>query len=271
MTKFGRLLDCNEMTLRDGLDVTATMKNPVAAAGVADPKSRVDNGRLAGLAALSLTLVLLTLPLYAKIIFEDIGQAPMTPSLWNFVYLSSLCNATVTIVAFLITGKMGYKITRISLVTLLVHGFLASYILSFRTYYSNKIFFTALAISLIIGVGTVVIKHRSHRLKIAVIGAGEEAIDDAGSDVVTIKSPEAELSRFDVILIPNLDIAEGWAGRLSQAMLAGRRVRLISEYREELLGNTSVDHFHIEHLPEGGITSYLFGKRVLDIVLVLMI
>jgi lipopolysaccharide/colanic/teichoic acid biosynthesis glycosyltransferase len=50
-------------------------------------------------------------------------------------------------------------------------------------------------------------------------------------------------------------------------MLAGKPVRHAAEYLEEARGVVSIEHFDVEHLPDGGLSSYRPGKRALDLIL----
>ena len=53
-------------------------------------------------------------------------------------------------------------------------------------------------------------------------------------------------------------------------MMAGKPVRHVAEYLEEEQGVVSIEHFHLDHLPIGGLTSYRIRKRVLDIGLTVL-
>lgn len=203
--------------------------------------------------------------------FADLFYLPITTR--HHIFINVFCNELVFVAAYFLNGRLSSKLTRIFLLCCVFHGVFAIITLGFRTYYSIPIFFSSVLVSLWVGMGIVVVKHRSQKTLIAVIDSkyGSRAKLQLTGNATVVSEPSSDLTRYNLILLTRWeDVTDEWAPQLSKAMLAGRRVRFISEFREELNGETSVDDFHIDHLPEGRITSYTSSKRLLDVVLVLM-
>ncbi|WP_332658244.1 sugar transferase [Brevundimonas sp.] len=182
-------------------------------------------------------------------------------------------NALVMLSALISRGdRLDRKLAGVLSNTLVVHGALAFFILIARQPYSNLILPLAVIVSVFGGVLIMYVQHRSVRPRIAVLGERDPAIETAlMEDHDYVNDPRADLRAYDILLTMSIvNLSPEWAGALSRAMLGGKRVRHLAEFSEERRGIVAIDHFDLEHLPPGGLTSYRTRKRLLDIGLILV-
>lgn len=212
-------------------------------------------------------------PLYAAApIRAPIDTMLRTPQL-EHILLNCAANALVMLGALIGRGdRLDRKLASVLSDALVVHGSLAFLILLARQPYSNVIMPLAVIVSIFGGVLIMYVQHRAVRPRIAVLGVRDGTVDRSViGDYDQVDDPRADLRVYDILLTASvIDLSPEWSGAVSRAMLAGKRIRHLAEFSEERQGLVAIDHFDLEHLPEGGLTSYRKRKRVLDIGLILL-
>lgn len=196
------------------------------------------------------------------------GRLANPDALFN-IYMNCLLNSVVMILAMRVRGRLDRKIAAVFSRVVFVHGAAAFIILVAREYYSNQVMLISAGLSMILSIAVVLILDRSIPRRVAVIGSGERCSLGLKIPCEVITDPNADLRAYDVILTNTLSgLSSEWSAALSRAMLAGTPVRHLAEYVEEDRGIVSLEHFDLEHIPYGGLTSYRTGKRILDIFLI---
>ena len=216
-------------------------------------------------------MVMLILPEIYKQIVRELSHAAVT---WNLIlHIAANCaaNAIVMAAAWGFRGRVHEKIASLFNAVLLSHGGLAVVIVTTHSVYSNWVMLASASMSMLLGAAIIALTVERDGPKIAVITVpGEPAPKLSARRVQAVTDPGTELRDFDLVLIPSAGaFPSEWAASLSRAMLAGKPVRHIAEYQEESQGQVSVEHFDIDDLPRGGLTSWRSGKRVLDLVVAL--
>lgn len=192
-------------------------------------------------------------------------QGPLLAHVW----LNCAANALVVLGALLLTGRLDRKLAAVLTLLLIVHGGLAFLILTTRSFYSNQIMLTAVPASAVLGSVVMYLKHRSARIRVALLGAGDAPANQIRIAYDWIRDPEADLRPYDILLTTSvIDLSPEWGRVLSKAMIAGKPVRHLAEYMEEEQGIVSIDHFDLDHLPATGLTSYRVRKRLMDLAIV---
>lgn len=224
-----------------------------------------------GLAAAALVVGLLVMPLvYAVFLPDGPWEALEGPSGWHLL-LNGAANALVMLWSIRLQERYDRKLAGVLTRMLIVHGALAFFILTARQTYSNQVMLMAAAGSAVLGVLIMSIRHRTLRVRAAILGPWCATVEQLQIPCDRIDDPAADLSPYDVLLTASVtDLTPEWAKTLSKAMLMGKTVRLAAEYAEENQGQVSLDHFDLEHLPTAGLTSYRTRKRLMDIGLVLL-
>lgn len=225
-------------------------------------------------AACILLIAYVALPLlYARApIRVPIAEMLQGPQLGH-ILANCTANALVMLGALIGRGdRLDRKLAGVLSNALVVHGTLAFIILVARQPYSNLIMPLAVVVSIFGGVLVMYVQHRSVRPRIAVLGSSAASVEGALiGDHDCINDPRADLRPYDILLTVSIvDLSPEWAGALSRAMLGGKRVRHLAEFSEERRGLVAIDHFDLEHLPPGGLTSYRTRKRLLDMSLILV-
>lgn len=220
-----------------------------------------------GLGLASALLCLLVFPeLYGWIVLETGGVLNRPASL--HILANSCANLLVILSSWSARGRLDEKLGKSFSATLAAHGFLAMVVVLTHSFYSNRVMLSAAVISVLSGIVTVLIHHRLSRPRVAAVGPRKTLPQHLPAQAQWIEDPGADLRGFDLVLAGSPEeLPLEWIRALSRAMLAGKPVRHCAEYVEETRGLVSIDHFDIDHLPEGGLTSYRAGKRVLDVAL----
>lgn len=188
------------------------------------------------------------------------------------VGLNCAANALVMLGALMLTGRLDRKLAGVLTLLLVVHGGLAFLILTTRGLYSNQIMLTAVPVSAVLGAAAMYLKHRSARVRIALLGPHDAPTGQVRIAYDRIRDPGADLRSYDVLLTTSvIDLTPEWAQVLSRAMIAGKPVRHVAEYVEEERGIVSIDHFDLDHLPPAGLTSYRIRKRLMDLAIVVAV
>lgn len=143
--------------------------------------------------------------------------------------------------------------------------------LALRLSFSRAAMISAFVGSLMLGMATVLLRHRARGMQIAILSPDGAPPPAAARDAVSITSPDADMRPYDLVLIPmHRPLNARWSACASRAMLSGAQVRHVEAYLEEARGQTSLDHFQFEHISDRTITSYQTGKRLMDIGLTLI-
>lgn len=184
------------------------------------------------------------------------------------VMLNCAAHALVMLAATKTTGRLDRKLASMLSVLLVVHGGLAFFILITRSFYSNPIMLLAVPISGFLGTAFTFLKHRTAKVRIAVLGPKDPLAGEVRFPYDRVVDPSADLRPYGVLLTTTVtDLSPEWAQVLSKAMVVGKPVRHIAEFIEDQEGLVSVDHFDLDHLPSQGLTSYHTRKRLFDLVL----
>lgn len=196
--------------------------------------------------------------------FPKYLQGPLLAHVW----LNCGANALIMLGALLLTGRLDRKVAAVLTLMLVVHGALAFLILITRGLYSNQIMMTAVPVSAVLGMAVMYVKHRSTKVRIALVGPDDAPASHVRVGYDRIRDPGADLRDYDILLTTSvIDLSPEWARVLSRAMIAGKPVRHVAEYVEEEQGLVSIDHFDLDHLPATGLTSYRTRKRLIDIAI----
>lgn len=189
------------------------------------------------------------------------------------ILLNSLANALVLLGALrLREDQLDRKLGDVLSLALVVHGLLAFFILVTRQPHSNLILLSAACVSMLGGMIIIYTLNHTVQPKIAMLGPLVGPLDFSRVGPCDhVMNPQVDLRPYDILLTASMvDLSPEWAGAISRAMIAGKRVRHLAEFAEERCGLVAIDHFDVEHLPAGGLTSYRTRKRLLDICLILL-
>lgn len=218
--------------------------------------------------ALWLAPALAILPVVYWIVLYVPGQLILPGDRLLHLILNVLCNLAVVIAAWRAHGETRLRFGRMLSSALLVHGALALFTLGTRFFFSRPVMFIAFGASLVLGLLAVYLRHRVKGFRIAIVGAASAELIGATTGRV-IHSPDEDLRSYDLILLPmQNELSAPWSAAVARAMLAGAEVRHVAEYLEETRGQTSLAHFHLDHLSDRTVASYQTLKRVIDIGLV---
>ncbi|HEY5107294.1 MAG TPA: sugar transferase [Caulobacteraceae bacterium] len=231
-------------------------------------------GAVAGLAlsALSLLIGFAVMPaIYGLVAFGGFSDEMTKPQVLAHIVFNCVANVAVMLSAIGLKGRIDQKITMVFKRVLLAHGALAFFTLVTRHYYSIPMLLTGGAASGILGVAIAYLSHRAGRFRVGILGPWHPMLGEDGMAFDHIEDPDADIGDYDLLIVTFAEtLTPRWTATLSRALLAGKRVRHAAEYLEETRGVVSIEHFDLEHLPNRGLTSYRFRKRVLDIALVLV-
>jgi len=210
--------------------------------------------------------------LYAGTYLHNLNVLNLNPLDRVHILVNLACLYTVLLFASRVHGSLERKVTQTVLAALLVHGLLAFMILSGRWYFSRPILLTNLVVTIMLGVGFVLARHRMGGPRVAFIRplAETSSLSRQFGDLIT--SPKVDLTRYDVILVAFTDgISVEWARALSRAMLAGCQVRHVGEYVEDVRGSVALEHFDLNQVSNVGLVSYRPLKRFIDVGAVLFV
>ncbi len=233
-----------------------------------------DPGRASNRVAAAIVLVasLVFLPIaHAVLIFGPDYQSALRQPLAGHIVVNSALTAVIIMSAFQFKGRLDRKIAALLTRTILVHGAMAFIVLVSRAYYSNQVMLTAAFFSVVFGLIVVGMVHKVQTPRVALLGVSTPPVDALQGEYELVPSPTESLRPYDVLLTTGMvDLSPEWAPTLTRAMLAGKTIRHLAEYVEEMRGVVSVDHFDLDHLPAGGLTSYRVRKRLFDIAVVIL-
>lgn len=213
-----------------------------------------------------------TLPIiYAIVAAGQNFAVALTDPRGPHIVMNALVTGLVMLGSIRLKGRLDRKLGSVLVRVLIVHGGFAFFILISRQFHSNTVMLTAMGVSILLGTLVMLAYHVVDRPRIALLGPWHSLLADGRGRVDWIERPSPELARYDVLLTSDVvDLSAEWSGPLSRAMLMGRQVRHVAEFVEESQGIVSIDHFNLEDLPAGGLTSYRTRKRMIDIALTLL-
>jgi lipopolysaccharide/colanic/teichoic acid biosynthesis glycosyltransferase len=186
-----------------------------------------------------------------------------------FLVQNALANFMVIVSCLGLKERLDRKLASSLTRTVFVHGSMAFLVLVLHQFHSNQIMLLGVLGSCVLGPLFMFVDHLYRQPRVAVLepGSGTCGID-LRCDIVL--DPEQDLRHYDIVLTSELgELPPRWAATLTRAALSGTPVRHLAEYIEERHGFVSIDHFDVDHLPVGGLTSYVLRKRLIDIALVL--
>jgi lipopolysaccharide/colanic/teichoic acid biosynthesis glycosyltransferase len=184
------------------------------------------------------------------------------------IFANCSANMLVMLLAWRLTGRLDRRIAALLNIIIAAHGLLALVIVATHSYYSNRVMIAAVLVSAVLGLAMIGLSRRLNPIRIALIGPRHAVAGQIGFPIDHIEDPAVALTGYDLVLTTFTGVLPpDWAQALTRAMLAGKPVRHAAEYLEEARGLVSIEHFDLEHLPEGGLASYRFGKRALDLLI----
>lgn len=219
----------------------------------------------------ALVIAFLILPqIYGWIVWGPLYIAEFKGEILSFLIQNAIANFLVMASSLRLKERLDRKLalslTRVGF----IHGGLAFLVLVLHQFHSNQIMLVGVVGSCLMGPLFMFIEHSQRRLQVAVMGPwiAEDNIDPQCERVL---DPHQDLRHYDVLLTSEMgELSPVWAAALTRAALSGTPVRHLAEYIEERHGIVSIDHFDVDHLPLGGLTSYVLRKRLMDIALVLL-
>lgn len=188
----------------------------------------------------------------------------------NFLVQNGVANFLVMAGSLGLKGRLDRKLAQSLTRAGIVHGGFAFLVLMLHQFHSNQILLLGVLGSCVFGPLFMLFEHKQRRPKVAVLKTSDlkDAID---TECDHVSDPSQDLRHYDVILTAEMGhLPPQWAATLTRAALSGTPVRHLAEYVEERHGIVSIDHFDIDHLPLGGLTSYVLRKRLIDIALVVL-
>jgi lipopolysaccharide/colanic/teichoic acid biosynthesis glycosyltransferase len=200
------------------------------------------------------------------------GRFVLSRPLELHILANCAVNAWVTVLAWGLKGRLDRRLVSLLNLVLGLHGSLAMILLLGHSYYSIRVMIPSVAVSAILGVVAMGLRARLMPRSIALIGPWHEVASHVGARIDHIEDPAASLHGFELVLTTFTGaVPPEWAGTISRALLTRKPVRHLAEYLEEARGRVSIEHFDLTHVSEGGLVSYQRGKRLLDLVVLVLI
>jgi lipopolysaccharide/colanic/teichoic acid biosynthesis glycosyltransferase len=204
---------------------------------------------------------------YGAVAFHGAWAKLTPPPVLAHVALNTLANGLVASSALRLTGRVDQRLTGVFSRTLMAHGAIAFFTLVTRSYYSIPMLLTGAAASAVLGALVLLVRQRSPRPRVGVLGPWPSILDGAALDGELVLAPDASIRGYDLLLVTlDGDPPAEVAAMLSRALMSGKPVRHIVEFLEETHGVVAIEHFDLDHLPAGGLTTYRTGKRLVDVM-----
>lgn len=220
-------------------------------------------------AAVLLGAVVLPLVYYFGFFSGRVGEVSAL-EIWRHIGLNAAANLFVTITAARAAGRVDRQIGAVFNSAIMAHGAVAFISLALRIYYSNQLMLVSAALSIILALFLLWARRQFHVQRAALVGPWHPVASRLKIAHDHLEESPRDLRGYDLILTTSVALPAGWSEYLTHAMMAGKPIRHVAEYIEEELGAVSVEHFHLDHLPDGGLTSYQARKRLMDIGLVVV-
>lgn len=228
------------------------------------------------LAVPTAVLCFIVLPLlYGRIAFGPQYMLAFPGPYLDHVLLNCGANFAVIMTSAHLKGRLDRKLAAVFTRTFLIHGTLAFSILLLHLVHSNQVLIGGVLASAFLGPLYMYFEHVMVQPRVAVIGPRTTAFARLSEiykgTVQVLDDPQFDVRCCDLVLTPGVaELTPAWASFVSRAMLSGVPVRHIAEFLEEADGIVSVEHFDLDHLPLGGLTSYRLRKRLLDVALIVL-
>jgi lipopolysaccharide/colanic/teichoic acid biosynthesis glycosyltransferase len=218
-----------------------------------------------------LTTSYLAMPfVYAMVAFHGAAAPLASAQVDQFILLNCTANAAVLLCARGLHGRLDQKFTGLFYRTAFFGGLLAFFTLVFRRYYSIPMLLTDAVASLVLGAAVVVAHARWRPLVIGVLGPWHPMLSAIRPVWRMVEGPGADIRPYDLLVTTFVDgLSPKWTPAVSRALLAGKPVRHAAQFLEESKGVVSIEHFHVDHIPEGGLASYRIRKRALELAVVI--
>lgn len=222
-------------------------------------------------------LCFLVLPhIYGRLAFGPEYMLAYPGPYMNHVLANCTSNFAVLLASANLKDRLDRKLATVLSRTLIMHGGLAFAILLAHQTYSNQVMISGVVLSAVFGCAYMYLEHTTVPIRIAIAAPSSpkalvQLAQRYKGDVQVLHDPEQDIRDCDLILVPEMaDLPPAWSAFVSRAMLSGLPVRHVAEFLEEADGIVSVEHFEVDHLPVGGLTSYRLRKRLLDVALVIL-
>lgn len=195
------------------------------------------------------------------------GNDQLSIGMAVYAFLNVTSTGLVGISAWRLHGLLRFRLTAVMNTAFLLHGALAFSVLILRLPFSRSAMLIGLLSSAICGVAVVLLRERLAGPRVGIIASAADEIQAVAvaTQADVICSPTQDLRRYNVILTPMAaPLSTEWSAAVSRAMLFGAQLRHAAEYLEEARGQTSVPHFHIDHLSDRAV-HYMWVKRATDL------
>ena len=208
---------------------------------------------------------------YGVVAFQALDARFFALPVLQYVAFNWLANGVVTASAFGLSGRFDERLSAVFRRVLVAHGAVAFITLATRHYYSIPMSVGGAALSVVLGSAVAFLWPKVKRPRVGLLGPGHWIADDPWLDCEVLGDPAAPVRDFQFLLITwDGDPPPAWAGTLTRAMLAGKRVRHVAEFIEDARGFTAIEHFDVDHLGDASYANYRRGKRMLDVALALI-
>lgn len=220
--------------------------------------------------ALCLATLAIAPLLYGFVAFHGAYWRMAKPGVERFVIFSVVANLAVISGSAELSGRLDQRLSNVFRRTAIVHGTLAFLVLVTRHYFSIPMLLTGPLISAAGGAGVMALHRRASIPRLGIVGPWHWIAETREIDGRMLSSAADPIGGFDLILITfDGSLPPEWTPLLSRALLAGKPVRHVAEFLEEVRGIVSIDDFDLDFLPQRGLASYSFPKRLFDIACVL--
>lgn len=223
------------------------------------------------LSVVALVVGLLVFPLaYGLAIYGERSAELSILDMWRHIYLNAAANTFVMVTSARTTGRLDRQIGVVLTSAIMAHGAVAFLTLALRIYYSNQLMIVAATVSVAAAMVLLFARRQFHEERAALLGPWHPITAKLRIAYDHVETPPVDLRVYDMVLTTTAEPPAGWAVAVTHAMMAGKPIRHVAEYLEEEHGIVSIEHFHLDHLPIGGLTSYQARKRAMDVALVLI-
>ena len=211
--------------------------------------------------------------LYGMVVSREAASASELPwQIWGHILSNVLANSIVGLFSWRTSGRFDRQLAQVISRALLAHGVLGFLVLVTRSYFSIPVLLLAFGASIVLGVCTVYLRPKLNPERVGIIGPWLPVLENASHIYERLDEPSQDVRGFDLLLITvDNELSPAWAGTASRALLHGTPVRHAVEYFEDVDGHVSLDHFHIDDIPADQPLGYRWGKRLVDICLVILV
>jgi len=220
-------------------------------------------------------LAVLAIPFLFSILYlgtPDLFSLPAEQR--SHVLLNWLCIFGVIYASGRLRGSFEWQLPRVIAYAMVTHGGLAIAILAGRLYFSRSILFSSFLVSIAFGLAIAWLESCRRPMKLAIIDPDSAGEANLWLDrrIERIPDPDRDLTGYDLVLVNfSTKLSGEWTQTISRAMVTGCRIRHIAEYVENVRGRVSIDHFMHDQLKARKTRAYQYGKRILDVFIVIVL